>query len=118
MASSVVFYWYVDRHVKNEDNKLWKYVIAGTVSTIAVELSTHFLDTLNIRSKVKDTQKVPSFVVDRKQGKFYNELKRLRMQWSIAFLFRGYQAVFWGYLPSSIIYFYIYGRFKDKYRDA
>ena len=90
---------------QKEDNKLWRYVLAGTASTIMVELSTHFLDTLNIQSKLKDKNKVLSNMAHKSKRR------------SPFALFRGYQAVFWGYLPSSIVYFYIYGSFKERWMN-
>ena len=62
---------------------------------------THAVDTLNMRAKVIDGPKV--YV-----------LNFLKLQTFFS-LFRGIQAVLYGYVFSSIVYFYTYAKFKDNF---
>ena len=107
--SFCVFCGYVNKQRKQESSDLKRYVFAGTVATIGVELVTHFLDTLNIRSKVHDPQP--------KKGKIRHLFWLPAKFRHFLSLFRGYQAVYWGYLPSSLVYFYIYGNIRFKLQD-
>jgi hypothetical protein len=34
------------------ESNLFKYVLAGTTATVNVELASHYIDTINMRSKV------------------------------------------------------------------
>lgn len=34
------------------ESNLYKYVLAGTTATVYVELASHYIDTINMRSKV------------------------------------------------------------------
>ena len=77
----------------------FRYALAGTAATLAVELLTHGIDTINMRSKVINGPKI-------------NLLQYLRMQDFIS-LFRGVPAVIYGYILSSMVYFYCYAKLKD-----
>lgn len=77
-----------------------RYAVAGTSATVAVELLTHAIDTVNMRSKVINGPKIYVFSLLRFEG--------------IAHLFKGIQAVLYGYVFSSMVYFYSYARLKDQ----
>lgn len=76
-----------------------RYAIAGTSATVAVELMTHAIDTVNMRSKVINGAKIYVVPLVRFEG--------------VAHLFKGIQAVLYGYVFSSMVYFYAYARLKD-----
>ena len=81
------------------ENEYIRYALAGTVATVAVEFGTHAFDTVNMRSKAVEGDKKLLINMFKLEG--------------IASLFRGVQAVIYGYAFSSMIYFYAYAGLRD-----
>ena len=81
------------------ENEYLRYALAGTIATVGVEFATHGFDTLNMRSKALDGNKKLLLNVFKLEG--------------FASLFRGVQAVIYGYAFSSVIYFYAYAHCRD-----
>ena len=77
-----------------------RFALAGTASTVIVELLTHAIDTVNMRSKVINGPKIYVISLMKFEG--------------ISNLFRGVQAVLYGYVFSSMLYFYAYISIKDR----
>lgn len=78
-----------------------RFALAGTCSTVAVELMTHAIDTVNMRSKVINGSKFYVYGIFKLQG--------------FSQLFTGVQAVIYGYVVSSMLYFYVYAKLKEKF---
>lgn len=38
------------------ESQVAKYILAGTTATVTIELASHFIDTINMRSKIVDSQ--------------------------------------------------------------
>ena len=75
--------------------------MAGTAATVAVEFATHGIDTVNMRSKAVSGKKKLLINMFRLEG--------------FASLFRGVQAVIYGYAFSSMVYFYAYAYMRDDF---
>ena len=50
LVSSLFLFTYVQG--PSLDSQLFKYVLAGTTATVGVELGSHFIDTINMKSKI------------------------------------------------------------------
>ena len=86
------------------ENHYFRYALAGTTATVAVELSIHGLDTLNMRSKA----------VEGGNKKLLQSL----LKWEgFVSLFRGVSSVPYGYAPSAALYFYLYPQFRDNFYE-
>lgn len=75
-----------------------RFALAGTAATVIVELLTHGIDTINMRSKVINGSKV--YVLN-----FYK-------LGGLLSLLKGIQPVLYGYVFSSMVYFYCYLKIK------
>jgi hypothetical protein len=86
------------------ESKYVRYALAGTIGTVAVEFITHPIDSINMRSKVINGNKlyVPKFL-------YLQGFTRL---------FLGINAVIYGYTLSSMVYFYSYIKFKEKFNHV
>jgi len=84
------------------EDKYMRFAIAGTAATVIVELVTHAVDTVNMRSKVINGPKIYVVNFMRVEG--------------ITQLFKGVQAVLYGYVFSSIVYFYSYAYLKESFK--
>ena len=82
----------------------FRFALAGTGALLTVELAFHCIDTLNMRSKALEGNKLVS------------SYKLLRIE-NFTSLFRGITAVFHGYLWSSMIYFYAYAKIRDWFYE-
>jgi hypothetical protein len=80
-----------------------RYALAGTCATVLVEVLTHGFDTINMQSKVLNR---PTHYV----AQFFGIKGFLS-------LFRGLQAVVYGYFVSSMVYFYLYAKLKDRFKS-
>ena len=49
----LLFTYYKGPHL---ESNLSKYILAGTTATVAVELGSHYIDTINMKSKIIDSQ--------------------------------------------------------------
>ena len=76
-----------------------RYALAGASATLIVEILTHGIDTINMRSKVLTGKKL--YVLN-----FFKLTNVMQ-------LFRGLSAVVYGYVFSSILYFYSYAKLKN-----
>ena len=85
------------------ENAYIRYALAGTAATVAVEFATHSIDTLNMRSKAVEGNKKLLINMFRLEG--------------FASLFRGVQAVIYGYALSSMVYFYFYAGLRDQFYE-
>jgi len=85
------------------ENKCFKYALAGTVATVFVEFMTHALDTINMKTKIINGPRIYVYQLIKKEG--------------FGPLFRGVQAVFYGYLFSSLIYYYLYARLRQSFQQ-
>ena len=80
-----------------------RFALAGTAATVVVEFGTHGLDTLNMRSKAVSGNKKLLLNMFKLEG--------------FASLFRGLQAVIYGYAFCSVIYFYVYAYTRDIFYE-
>ena len=80
-----------------------KYILAGTTATVSVELASHFIDTMNMRSKIVDSQ---TSVYEKQQKK--SLVRRLFRKENL----RGYQLVIHGYFFSCLVFFGV--QYKGK----
>ena len=85
------------------EDQYMRFALAGTAATVAVEFGTHGLDTLNMRSKAVSGNKKLLISVYKLEG--------------FASLFRGLQAVVYGYAFCSVIYFYVYAYTRDIFYE-
>ena len=83
-----------------------KYILAGTTALLGVELGCHFIDTMNMKSKVIKPQKYKSKV----KGSFIWKI------FSPAY-WRGYQLVIHGYFLPCLVFFYVQLQGKIFTRD-
>eukprot|EP00347_Sterkiella_histriomuscorum_P008459 403345020 len=86
------------------ENPVIRYACAGTAATLFQEISMHAIDTLNMRAKVINGNKIYVLELIRQEG--------------IMCLSRGIQPVLYGYILSSYIYFYTYAVSKSKMRKG
>ena len=82
------------------ESEYMRYALAGTVATVSMEMLTHAVDTINMRSKVING---PKFFV----------LNVFKLQGFLS-LFNGLQAVVYGYTFAGFLYFYAYAALKDE----
>lgn len=73
-------------------------MLAGTTATVTVELASHIIDTMNMRSKILDSQ--TSFYDKKAQASL---VKRLFRRENL----RGYQLVVHGYFFSCLLFFFV-----------
>ena len=99
--SAVVYY----KGPKLKDEYM-RYALAGTSALVIVELATHTIDTLNMRSKMLKKESI-------KQQLTGNLLRYKATE--MLQLFRGINAVVYGYVFSSIVYFYSYASLKNYF---
>lgn len=85
------------------DNNLGKYVLAGTSALVSVEVLTHALDTINMRSKILHGPKYSFDYLLKADG--------------LASLFKGIQPIIYGYTYSSFVYFYVYAKSKNTVKN-
>ena len=78
-----------------------RYALAGSSATLIVEILTHGIDTINIRSKVLKGPKL--YLLN-----FFKLTNMIQ-------LFRGLSAVVYGYAFSSMLYFYSYATLKKHF---
>mmetsp|Transcript_32679 Transcript_32679/g.38396 ORF Transcript_32679/g.38396 Transcript_32679/m.38396 type:complete len:123 (-) Transcript_32679:940-1308(-) len=81
----------------------FRFALAGTSATVAVEFATHAIDTLNMRSKAVEGKKRLLINMFKLEG--------------FSSLFRGVTAVVYGYAFSSLIYFYAYAVLRDHFYE-
>jgi hypothetical protein len=81
-----------------------RYALAGTAALVSVEFLTHAIDTLNMRSK--------AFARNKKQQR----VSMWKLEGFLS-LFRGQQAVIYGYALSAVIYFYTYAHLRDYFYE-
>ena len=77
-------------------------MVAGTTATVTVELLSHVIDTINMKSKIIDQKKN---AYTKKQSTFSKYIDKENM--------RGYQMVIYGYIFSSMVFFFV--QTKSKY---
>ena len=85
------------------ENPVAKYILAGTTATVAVELGSHVLDSVNMKSKIIQ----PSFY-DGKTVTHVPFYKKVLDKDNM----RGYQLVIHGYFVSCMVFFFV--QFKSK----
>jgi hypothetical protein len=95
-----VFFFLAVNDGPNLESPYMRYAVAGTMSTLAVELLTHGIDTVNMRSKIINAPKIYVLNVFKLKG--------------FLSLFKGIQAIIYGYTFSSMLYFYSYAALKDQ----
>ena len=79
-------------------------MLAGTTATVSVELASHIIDTMNMRSKILDSQ--TSFYDRQKQQSLVKRLFRRENM-------RGYQLVVHGYFLSCLLFFFVQHKCKS-----
>ena len=84
-----------------------RYALAGTSALLIVEMATHTVDTLNMRSKMITKQETQTYVF---RGNYIKYKATEMLQ-----LFRGMNAVVYGYAFSAFVYFYAYASFKKYF---
>ena len=94
LVSSLFLFTYVQG--PKLDSEILKYVLAGTTATVGVELGSHFIDTINMKSKVMSSSQ--SFYGKQKQTSL---IKRIFSMENM----KGYQMVVHGYFFSCIVFF-------------
>ena len=92
--SATFLFSYIFYEGPSIESEYARFALAGTGSTVIVELLTHAIDTVNMRSKVINGPKIYVISLMKFEG--------------ISNLFRGVQAVLYGYVFSSMLYFYAY----------
>ena len=100
LTSGLIIYTY-NKGPSLESN-LSKYILAGTTATVAVELGSHYIDTINMRSKIIKSQQ--SFYQGSGGSKLKGYLSMSNM--------KGYQMVVHGYFLSCIVFFFV--QFQSK----
>ena len=84
------------------EDRYFRYALAGTAATVATEFALHGIDTLNMRSKALSGTHQPNLL-----------LSLFKLEGFMS-LFRGVNAVVYGYAASSILYFYAYAYLRDQ----
>lgn len=80
--------------------------IAGSVSNMIVEVIFHFLDTVNVRTKVSD-----------KNMSSLNMIKNIYRKEGIGGFSKGFSACFYGSIACGFIYFSLYKIFKGMFKE-
>lgn len=89
---------YFGRSVKNEH---YRCGLAGITSTLVVEVSTHFISTLDIHSKTTKNFSIQQYFRTN----------------SIESLMRGFQPMIYGYIVSAFFYYSCYKAIKEKIKN-
>ena len=87
-------------------NEVFRMGVAGSLANVIVEAGFHFVDTVNVRTKVHDTNISSIHMVQKiysKEG-LYGFLK-------------GFSACFYGSVACGFIYFSLYKLFKMYFKD-
>ena len=117
-ASSLVLGGFTIYQAPYIQSEFLRFAIAGTVSTVFVELLCHGVDTLNMRAKVETNKKqiIGQIQFIKKVGG--GTARLIVMGETLKSLLWGIQTVLYGYLFSSMVYFYVYARIKDAFKPA
>lgn len=100
LYGSASYYW------RKHENEIVRMAIAGSVSNCVMECSFHFADTVNIRSKVHDTN-ISSFSM---VAEVYNKD-------GLHGFAKGFSACFYGSVACGFIYFGLYKLFKNMGKE-
>ena len=85
-------------HAKND---LFRMAVAGSIANLFVESSFHFIDTVNVRAKIHDTN-VSSL----------NMVRKIYTKEGLYGFSRGFSACFYGSIVCGFIYFALYKKLK------
>jgi len=80
-----------------------KYALAGSTATVFCGVTIHGLDTLNMKSKIIDGNKVYVLELLRRKG-----LKEL---------YRGVVPLYYGMMISAFAYYYLYSWMRERLRN-
>lgn len=94
--SGASYYW------RKHENEILRMAIAGSLANCVMECSCHFADTVNIRSKVHDTN-ISSF----------NMVQAIYNKDGMGGFAKGFSACFYGSIVCGFIYFGLYKAFKN-----
>ena len=86
---------------KDSKNEIYKMGMAGSLANLAVEVGFHFVDTVNVRTKVSDTNMSSS-----------NMVKHIYSKEGISGFTKGFSACYYGSAACGFIYFSLYKLFK------
>ncbi len=88
------------------ENDILRMGIAGSLANVLVEAGFHFVDTVNVRSKVSETNMSSVKMV-----------KHIYMKEGLYGFGKGFSACFYGSVACGFIYFALYKLFKTYFRE-
>lgn len=90
----------------NSQNEIFRMGVAGSLANVVVESGFHFMDTVNVRSKLYDGN-ISSFGM----------VKAMYMKEGLIGFSKGISACFYGSIACGFIYFSLYKLFKKWIKD-
>ena len=87
-------------------NEVFRLGVAGSLANVLVECGFHFVDTINVRTKVSESNDTS-----------LKMMKKIYMKEGIIGFSRGFSACFYGSIACGFIYFSLYKIFKSYFRD-
>lgn len=88
------------------ENDILRMGIAGSLANVIVEAAFHFVDTVNVRSKVNETS-ISSLKM----------VKQIYLKEGLFGFGKGFSACFYGSIACGFIYFALYKLFKTYFKE-
>jgi hypothetical protein len=105
-GSFMSVYSYLSYKSVYSENEILRMGVAGSLANLAVESSFHFVDTVNVRAKLSDSNESSLKMV-----------KRIYNKEGIVGFSRGFSACFYGSAACGFIYFSLYKLFKVHFKE-
>jgi hypothetical protein len=99
-------YGSVCKYSINSNNEIFKLGMAGSLAHVIVEAGFHFVDTVNVRTKVSE-----------KQVSTLHMVKKIYQGEGLYGFSKGFSACFYGSVFCGFIYFTLYKTFKTYFRE-
>ena len=88
------------------ESESYRMAVAGSLANISIEAGFHFVDTVNVRTKISDSNNSTMHMV-----------KHIYRNEGMLGFTKGFSAMFYGSIACGFIYFALYKSFKALFRD-